>query len=179
MDGGLVRWQVLADHGAGSRRILGLSLCYNPRVSAIFKTPAAWRWGVALIWCVAVVVSARAQQAADAPAPKGAMSGVYTAAQAERGRELYANICQGCHNIASQTGETFAKRWRGVLLSEMFRLMTEQMPKDDPGSLIPQERADVMAYMLKLNEFPVGTSELPTDPELLKKIVIDLPGGQR
>lgn len=107
------------------------------------------------------------------------MTGVYTTAQAERGRELYANICQGCHNIASQTGETFAKRWRGVLMSEMFRVMTEQMPKDDPGSLIPQERADVMAYMLKLNEFPVGAAELPTDVELLKKIVIDLPGGQR
>ncbi|MBP8275053.1 MAG: c-type cytochrome [Acidobacteria bacterium] len=111
------------------------------------------------------------------PTSRLASSGVYTAAQAARGRQLYGDICQGCHNTASQTGAPFAKRWRGAMVSDFFRLMTDEMPKDTPGSLTPQERVDVIAYMLKLNDFAVGTDELPIDVEQLKKIVIDLPGG--
>ena len=116
-----------------------------------------------------------AHQSAGAPVPpRLASSGVYTVEQAGRGREVFANICQGCHNIGSQSGEAFAKRWRGVILSELFRVMTDTMPKDDPGSLSLQERVDVVAYMLKINDLAAGSAELPADIEQLKKIVIDV-----
>lgn len=128
-----------------------------------------------MAWAAAFAVSARAQQPVDGPAPKPASAGVYTAEQAGRGREVFGNICQGCHNIGSQSGDAFAKRWRGVLMSELFRVMTETMPKDSPGSLTLQERADVMAYLLKINDLAAGSTELSTDVEQLKKIVIDIP----
>ena len=49
------------------------------------------------------------------------------------------------------------------------------MPKDDPESLSVAERAQVVAYLLKLNGLPAGKTELPTDAEALKKIKIELP----
>lgn len=90
---------------------------------------------------------------------------------------MFGSLCTGCHNIGSQSGVTFAKKWNGVLVSELYAVLADQMPKDDPGSLTVKERIDVIAYLLKLNELPAGKDDLPADPELLKKIVIDLKIG--
>jgi hypothetical protein len=48
------------------------------------------------------------------------------------------------------------------------------MPKQDPGTLTPKEVAQVIAYILKQNRMPAGSTELPTDPAMLKKIRIEL-----
>ncbi len=138
--------------------------------------PAAARWVIVLAWCAAFAVSARAVQTTDPPA-KPASSGVYTAEQADRGKNVFGSICTSCHNTGSQSGATFAKKWNGVLVAELYRVMSEDMPKDDPGSLTTKERIDVIAYLLKLNDLPAGKDELPADPEQLKKIVIDLKGA--
>jgi hypothetical protein len=47
------------------------------------------------------------------------------------------------------------------------------MPKNDPGSLAPEDVADVMAYLLKMNQMPVGSAELPPDADSLKKFRIE------
>ena len=47
------------------------------------------------------------------------------------------------------------------------------MPKNDPGSLAPEDVADVMAYLLKMNAMPVGPNELPADADSLKKFRIE------
>ena len=47
------------------------------------------------------------------------------------------------------------------------------MPKNDPGSLAPEDVADVMAYLLKMNQMPVGSAELPADADSLKKFRIE------
>ena len=47
------------------------------------------------------------------------------------------------------------------------------MPADAPGSMTPQQTVDVTAYVLKLNKFPAGQTELPTDVVALKKIMIE------
>lgn len=99
---------------------------------------------------------------------------MYAKAQATRGKDIFGSICTSCHNISSQSGPTFAKRWNGARVSDLWVVMTETMPKDDPGSLTEKERADVIAYLLKINALPAGTAELSTDPDALKKIVIDL-----
>lgn len=100
--------------------------------------------------------------------------GVYTDAQAERGKTAFATYCTGCHTAASQTGEAFSKKWNGATVADLYKVLTEEMPKDDPGALEPKERADVLAYLLKINGFTAGTAELVPDPEPLKKIVIDI-----
>ncbi len=47
------------------------------------------------------------------------------------------------------------------------------MPKNDPGSLAPEDVADVMAYLLKMNAMPVGPNELPADVDSLKQYRIE------
>lgn len=101
------------------------------------------------------------------------LSGVYTDAQASRGKDVYAGACRSCHTPASHTGATFIKWWRGKQLSDLFGFISANMPKNDPGSLAPEDAADVTAYLLKMNAMPVGTAELPPDIDSLKKFRIE------
>jgi S-disulfanyl-L-cysteine oxidoreductase SoxD len=100
---------------------------------------------------------------------------VYTAAQAGRGADVYAGMCRSCHAPASHSGPTFARTWNGRTLGELFRYVSEQMPKNDPGGLAPDQYADVLAYLLRMNAMPAGAAELPADAAALAAIRIDLP----
>jgi mono/diheme cytochrome c family protein len=101
-------------------------------------------------------------------------SGVYTAEQANRGRDTYAMQCKSCHTPASHTGQTFAQWWDRKPLSELYQFILTRMPKNEPGSLQPDEYVDVMAYLLKLNDLPSGSEPLPADSVAMKKIRIDV-----
>ena len=112
----------------------------------------------------------------DAPPPViSTMTGVYSAAQATRGEETYMAICVSCHPRGTYTTPGFKATWIGRPLSELFDLVKEKMPKNDPGSLTPAEYAQAVAYLLKINEVPPGEAELPPDSEALKKIRIEMP----
>jgi S-disulfanyl-L-cysteine oxidoreductase SoxD len=113
--------------------------------------------------------------AADTAKPKGpsTLDGVYTDEQAARGKDVYLNSCRSCHTPASHTGATFNKLWRGKHLSDLFGYVSTRMPKNDPGSLAPEDVADVTAYLLKMNAMPVGPNELPADVDSLKQYRIE------
>jgi mono/diheme cytochrome c family protein len=100
---------------------------------------------------------------------------VYTAAQAERGADVYAGFCRSCHAPASHTGVAFGNAWRGRPLAELVQYVTERMPKNDPGGLGADQYADVVAYLLRLNAQPAGRAELPADAAALSTIRIDVP----
>jgi hypothetical protein len=68
----------------------------------------------------------------------------------------------------------FKRLWVGKPLSNLFVYVTERMPKNDPGSLAPEDVADVVSYLLQLNAMPPGLSELPPDMDSLKKFRIEL-----
>ncbi len=108
-------------------------------------------------------------------APDSTLAGVYTAQQARRGEETYMSICVGCHSAGTYVGPEFVAKWSGRPLSDLFEVMAEQMPKDDPGSLEAGEYAQVIAYLLRQNKMPAGKSELPADPAALKKITFEAP----
>jgi mono/diheme cytochrome c family protein len=116
---------------------------------------------------------AAAQKQTTNGAPRSTRAGVYTAEQATRGRDIYAGMCQSCHAAASHTGVTFKNSWGGRPLWELFAFMRERMPKNEPGSLAPEEYADVLAYLLSINAMPPGTHELEPDSLALKRIRID------
>src|SRR5207302_10818867 len=107
-------------------------------------------------------------------AQRSTLAGVYSAVQAARGRDVYAGMCRSCHTAESHTGVSFHKTWEGRSLSELFGYISTKMPKNEPGSLAPEEYADVLAYLLKLNEMPAGASELPADTTVLGTIRIEL-----
>ena len=122
----------------------------------------------------AILATVAVTAAAQAPAMKqSTLKGVYSAEQASRGEQVYAGMCKSCHTAASHTGVAFQKTWNGRSLSELYDYISTKMPKNEPGSLAPEEYADVLAYLLKLNQMPVGTIELPPDTTVLGAIRIE------
>jgi hypothetical protein len=67
----------------------------------------------------------------------------------------------------------FNQNWLSHPLSDLYLYVSQQMPQDNPGSLDPNDAADVVAYMLKIYSMPAGTQELAPDTVALKKILID------
>ena len=138
-------------------------------------------WTIALGACMLVAIQRHAsgqtsKTSGDRMPPPSAstLSGVYTDEQASRGKDVYFGSCRSCHTPASHTGATFAKWWRGKRLSDLFAFVSTRMPKNDPGTLAPEDVADVMAYLLKMNVMPVGGAELPADADSLSKIRIEM-----
>jgi mono/diheme cytochrome c family protein len=115
----------------------------------------------AAVWLIAV---ASAQS-------KTVWDGIYTEAQAVRGKKLYIASCAACHQEGLQgadlapalKGDEFLLLWNDKPLGELVDRITTTMPQDAPGSLSPQENADIVAYILQVNRFPTGLAELPAD----------------
>jgi mono/diheme cytochrome c family protein len=99
--------------------------------------------------------------AAGAQEPsKTTNSGVYTAAQADRGSKTFSEKCTACHEPSRFSGDAFLESWNGKPLKELWDVASGTMPEDNPGSLKQQEYADIIAYFLSLNGYAAGDAEL-------------------
>jgi hypothetical protein len=67
------------------------------------------------------------------------------------------------------TGD-FLSGWDGLTLGDLFERMRISMPQNAPGSLSGQQNADILAFILGANKFPIGTSELSNQAMVLKTI---------
>jgi mono/diheme cytochrome c family protein len=110
-------------------------------------------------------------------APPPALSlaqGAFTAAQAERGRMSFGQNCQICHIPQEFRGRLFEMRWmEGKSVGDLHEFIRATMPFDSPGRLADTEYIEIVAYMLELNGFPAGTSELPDNPLQLQTLPFD------
>jgi mono/diheme cytochrome c family protein len=104
---------------------------------------------------------------------------VYTAAQANKGRNVFQANCLGCHTTASHAGAAFEQKWFNQPLAHLFDYLSSMMPKSAPGSLTEDEYVWVTAYVLRLNGMPSGSVELNPDPKWLKAVRIEaVPPGR-
>jgi mono/diheme cytochrome c family protein len=109
---------------------------------------------------------------------KSVWDGVYTDAQATRGAAMFDKECAGCHGAGGTGGSmapaldgvTFAANYDGQSVGDLFERNRTTMPVGKEGGLSGQQVADITAYMLQLNKFPAGASELPTQSMTLKMI---------
>jgi S-disulfanyl-L-cysteine oxidoreductase SoxD len=109
---------------------------------------------------------------------KTTLDGIYTEAQAARGQKIYTESCAGCHGddlsgggqAPALTGKDFNVDWNDLSMSELFDRTNGTMPADKPGTLKPEQAADVIAFLLQKGTFPAGQTELPTDAAALKAI---------
>jgi S-disulfanyl-L-cysteine oxidoreductase SoxD len=107
---------------------------------------------------------------------------VFTSAQASRGETAYVKTCARCHQAslggADQspplTGSAFLGNWNGVPLSDLQERIRTTMPPDSVGIYDRQLVTDVMAYVLKVNGFPAGSTDLPKETERLKEILLQV-----
>lgn len=129
----------------------------------------------------AATASAQKPPLKPGPAAKPAASvlttagGVYTAAQAARGEQLYMNVCVSCHPAGTYAQQAFRDKWNGAPVSQLFDFVSNMMPKNEPGTLELSEYADLIAYVLRVNGAPAGRAPLPPDSAALRKIRLYLP----
>lgn len=122
------------------------------------------------------VVAVAAQQ--SEPVRKTVMRNpAFTAAQAERGQQVYAANCTGCHLAgldgssnptanakgAPLVGSRFVQDFGEANVGGLFNKIKRDMPGGKPGSLTDQEYLDVVSYVLQQNKFPAGAAELTVD----------------
>ncbi len=116
----------------------------------------------------AVPASGAVVQDSPAEAQRTVWDGVYTEAQAERGRAAYISDCSGCHaadlrgdnNSPSLIGMSFTFLWGGSTLGALYERVREIMPPERPGSLSAAAYRDVLAFVLASNNYPNGQHEL-------------------
>src|SRR5262249_50156910 len=102
---------------------------------------------------------------------KSQWDGMFTTEQATRGKMQYSDKCSACHGDDAEGGQfapaltddSFADKWNDKALSEIFERIRTTMPQNDPGSLKPNEVADILAFVLKQAKYPAGAQELPAD----------------
>ena len=107
--------------------------------------------------------------------------GLFTEAQAIRGEVAYQQHCSTCHGprlegnpAAPLTGATFRARWEDGqhTLDDLFYIVRSLMPNNAPGSLGKAQYADVVAYILKINGYPAGESELVPAAAVMKAVTL-------
>jgi mono/diheme cytochrome c family protein len=105
----------------------------------------------------------------------------FTDAQALRGGELYQQNCSACHGSQLQgnpaaplTGPAFSGRWEDGkhTLDDLYYIIRSLMPNNAPGSLSKAQYADIVAYILKVNRYPAGESELVPKAADMKAVVL-------
>lgn len=135
-----------------------------------------------LLGTCAVLVVVSGLQIARAQA-KSVTEGVYTEEQAKRGAALYKEQCAACHGedlkgndiMPGLTGDVFMMNWQGRTIGELFDKIGMTMPALDPGSLKPDQTADLVAHILSASQYPAGTTVLESTSAALQEIKIDPP----
>src|SRR5262245_56809220 len=91
------------------------------------------------------------------PPTKSTWDGVYSQAQADRGKGLYSEQCASCHGSELTGGEMapplsggeFMAGWDGLTIGDLFERIRISMPQNGPGSVSGQENADRIAFVFK------------------------------
>lgn len=111
------------------------------------------------------------------PAPAAA-EGVFTDAQATRGRGTFDQQCADCHTNSEFRGGAFQRNWGRRTVYSFYRTVRSTMPDDNPGGLDEQVYLDVVSYILRMNGHAPGPSELAADSPMRDvRIGSAQPGG--
>lgn len=118
------------------------------------------------------------------PAAQTGASGSFSDAQVTRGEAVYGTQCASCHGLELEgipdlfpalAGDAFVELWQERTVGELFEKVSVTMPALDPGSLTPDQTADVVAYMLSAASYASGSADLATDQETLNAMPIGAP----
>ena len=134
------------------------------RLTPLGPAPIRYALGVAL--CAYVLVGAFSLTG-HAGQSRSVTEGVYSAAQAARGQQMYQAECAACHGNEMEgtigpplVGESFLSNWSARSLANLVDKIQKTMPFNLPGSLSQQQSTDLAAYILQAGKFPAGQAEL-------------------
>jgi mono/diheme cytochrome c family protein len=116
-------------------------------------------------------------------ATRSVWSGVYTAAQADRGKKMYQTACADCHGdqlegdpgngVPPLAGDFFMVDWENYPLSDLVRHVHFR-PNDEADDMDIVTATDLVAFILAANDIPVGGAELPSSRAIQLQIRIDV-----
>jgi mono/diheme cytochrome c family protein len=101
--------------------------------------------------------------------------GVYTNEQAARAAGTFNQVCSNCHTLAAQgtgplSGEKFWEGFTQKTVGDLLTYVKTNMPNGNGGSLSASSYNDLVALILKSNDFPTGNAELA--PETVAAVQI-------
>jgi mono/diheme cytochrome c family protein len=113
-------------------------------------------------------------------------SGVYTTAQAERGKTAFLKSCSNCHNSTldgtarapALHGDRFMANWLDTNVDTLFTKLRDTMPATYPETVADGVKLDILTYLLQVNSFPAGSAELKLDEKELANIQIVKQGSR-
>ena len=118
----------------------------------------------ALIACCIAAAGAVRAQAPSAASPSPTTSADTLEAQAARGQEAYANNCASCHASDLAGGEigpplfgrAFNRNWKDKSAKDLYVRIRDTMPQGAPNTLTPAAYMDIVALIIKTNEYSVS-----------------------
>lgn len=135
---------------------------------------------IVLVACIAAV------DAQSRTPARTILDGVYSDAQAARGKASYKAACSGCHGNALEgisaptlTGDYFLERWREDTLDSFYNFIRDNMPPRRPADVRMPESSylDIVTYILQMNGYRSGAKGLA--PDLLGKVMVVGKNGPR
>jgi hypothetical protein len=98
--------------------------------------------------------------------------GVYTDAQARAGQLLYKHNCKRCHELEFYKNNLVS--WTDMTVLDYWYKILGNMPADNAGSLSRTEYLEIIAFILRKNEFPAGEEPLLPSNRLGKIKIVPL-----
>jgi mono/diheme cytochrome c family protein len=114
-------------------------------------------------------------------------SGVYSTADADRGKQAYAQLCSRCHGATMKGGATapgligtkFFDRWHDLRLGDVVAYIQAAMPREHDFYVSGQSARDIVSLMLQKSGVPAGKTPMPNDVKALQEILITRPSPRR
>lgn len=113
-----------------------------------------------------------AESAVEPVATASTGSATFTEAQADRGRDTFRGMCTECHYSSEFSDSQFKFKWSRRSAGNLFALIQNEMPETAPGSLTPEEAVEIVSYILRMNGFDAGASELAPDRAVLDGVAL-------
>jgi mono/diheme cytochrome c family protein len=141
--------------------------------------------GAVLLWAAVMAIAIRPEVAAQEGGGRKIWDGVYTEAQAARGKPAFETSCGRCHNNAlvgserapALKGDGFFSHWENDTLDKLFTKIRDTMPAGGIESVTDAGKLDILAYVLSVNGAPAGRAELSLELPALESITIVRQGG--
>ena len=139
---------------------------------------------------IAALSAAAMISATSALCAQGAMrsiwDGVYTSAQADKGKALFGDNCAKCHGgtldgndeIPALKGSHFMADWETQSVTDLIGRVHTTMPMDDPGKLSTPSATLVVSFLLQQNGLPAGSAELNDGSAATTRIDAVKPAGK-
>ncbi len=105
--------------------------------------------------------------------------GVYTAGEADRGRDAAARLCGRCHGddlkggqVHGLIGTPFFERWTNLRLLDVVSYIQTAMPHEHEFVVPAATTRDIVGYMLRESGIPAGRTEMAKDVNTQADILI-------